>query len=313
MKRGALIAILFLRALAAPAQQPTAAPENPQDAPATTLKVDVKLVNVYVSVLDANGSPVAGLTRDNFRLAEDDEPQKIAVFDREAEQPLSIVLAIDTSLSTRKDIRLELESARRFVHTILRPVDRLSLYQFDEVVKEMVPFTADLKAIDRGIDGVRVGSATAVFDAVYLGSEALSGRRGRKVLVIVTDGGDTASQVDYLEARREALTAEALVYSVIIVPIASSAGRNTGGEHALIQLSKDTGGKYFYADTTARLDEVFHKIDEELRTQYLLGYYPSRRVSDSEFRRIEVKVTPPAGSGEMTARHRTGYFTNPSK
>ncbi len=135
MKRGALIAILFLRALAAPAQQPTAAPENPQDAPATTLKVDVKLVNVYVSVLDANGSPVAGLTRDNFRLAEDDEPQKIAVFDREAEQPLSIVLAIDTSLSTRKDIRLELESARRFVHTILRPVDRLSLYQFDEVVK----------------------------------------------------------------------------------------------------------------------------------------------------------------------------------
>jgi Ca-activated chloride channel homolog len=312
MKRGVFIYLLLLAVAAWPQQSPST-PDNPQDAPSTTLKVDVKLVNVYVSVLDANGSPVAGLTRDNFRLDEDDEQQKIAVFDREAEQPLSIVLAIDTSLSTRKDIHLELDSARRFVHSIMRPVDKLALYQFDEVVKELVPFTADVKAIDRGIDSVRVGSATALYDAVYLGSESLNGRRGRKVIVVVTDGGDTASQVNYIAARREALTAEAIVYSVIIVPIASSAGRNTGGEHALIQMSHDTGGKYFYAGSPGQLDEVFRKIDEELRTQYLLAYYPSRRVSDSEFRRIDVKVTPPTGGSEMTARYRTGYFTNPSK
>ena len=114
-------------------------------------------------------------------------------------------------------------------------------------------------------------------------------------MVLITDGGDTISKVDYKEALRAAEEAEAIVYSIIIVPIESSAGRETGGEHALIQLSEDTGGKYYYATSIAQLDEAFRKISDELRTQYLLAYYPSQRTSFSEFRRIEVKVTRRAG------------------
>ena len=326
-----LVLALSLLALPAPApgQSSTAAgtasvPRPPQTSPALvgpparpaddtlpTFKVDVKLVNVFVTVLDAQGAPVGDLQQGNFGLFEDGHPEQIAIFDRESQLPLSIVLAVDTSLSTRKDLRLELESARRFARSIMRPVDAMSLYEFSEIVREVVPFTPDLKRIDRGIGDIRSGAATAMYDAVYLASEALERRRDRKVLVIITDGGDTVSKVNYQEALRAAQQAEAIVYSIIIVPIPASAGRDTGGEHALIQLSLDTGGKYYYADSLDRLDAAFDRISQELRTQYLLAYYPSRRVADSDFRRIEVRVSPnQANEGPLTARYRTGYYTS---
>jgi Ca-activated chloride channel family protein len=305
------VVFLLFVPLSASAQQK---PE--QTDPQTTLRVNVKLVNVFATVLDSRGAPVGSLTKDNFTVEEDGYPQSISHFERESDLPLSIVLAIDTSLSTRKDLRLEIESARRFIHSILRPRDKVMIMAFDTEVREISRFTSDLHTLDRGLDTVRAGGATALYDAVYLASDALQNRDGRKVLVIVTDGGDTVSSTTYQQALREAVQSEALVYSVIDVPIVSSAGRDTGGEHALIQLSHDTGGRYFYAANGADLDHVFKKIDEELRTQYLLGYYPTRRVADSDFRRISVAVTPPRGDerpGPLTVRSRSGYYTMPSK
>lgn len=295
------LAVLILMALT------LAAPARGQQS-AGTLRVNVKLVNVFCTVTDAQGAPVAGLTKGDFHVFEDGEPQKIAIFDRESELPLSIVLGLDASLSTHKDLRLELDSAKTFAHQILRPVDALSVYRFDENVDEVVPFTNDLKRIDRGLERMRTGAATALYDAVWLGSRALLKRQGRKVMVLITDGGDTASKLDYADALRAAEESEAIVYSIIIVPIEADAGRNTGGEHALIQLSRDTGGKYYYAKDPQQLDEVFRQIDEELRTQYLLAYYPSQRLSASEFRRIEVKIGGTGHEG-YTVRHRNGYYT----
>lgn len=277
--------------------------------PDTTFKVDVKLVNVFVTVTDSHGAPVGTLQKDNFLLKEEGKEQKIAIFDRESELPLSIVLAVDTSLSTRKDLPLELASARKFAHAIVRPQDGMALYKFAEEVNEIVPFTSDLRRIDNGIDRIRNGSATALYDAVYLGSQALGKRQGRKVMVVITDGGDTISQVNYQEALRAAQESEAIIYSIIIVPIEASAGRDTGGEHALIQISEDTGGKYYYATSLPQLDEAFRKISEELRTQYLVAYYPSQRYSDSEFRRIQVDLVNPPPGGPYQARHRAGYYT----
>jgi Ca-activated chloride channel family protein len=279
---------------------------------ASDIKVDVKLVNIFVTVTDEHGSPVGSLTKDNFQVFEDGHPQKISVFGKESELPLSIVLDIDTSLSTRKDLPLELGSARRFAHAIIRPVDALSLYDFSEVVSQDLPFTADLKAIDRAVDRVHTGAATALYDAVFLGAQALETRQGRKVLVVITDGGDTASQVNYQGALRAAQQAEAIVYSIIDVPIEASAGRDTGGEHALIQLSEDTGGKYYYASSIAQLDQAFRAISDELRTQYLLAYYPGQRLADSDFRRLEVKLTGVPEASNYKARHRTGYYTSKS-
>jgi Ca-activated chloride channel family protein len=278
----------------------------------STIKVDVKLVNVFVTVTDDHGAPVGGLMKDNFELLEDGAPQAISVFDKESALPLSIVMDIDTSLSTRKDLPLELTSARRFAHAILRPVDALCLYEFSETVDEVVPFTPDLKTIDRGIDRVHYGAATALYDAIYLSAQAVDRRQGRKVMVIITDGGDTVSRVDYKEAVRAAQEAEAIVYSIIVVPIEASAGRDLGGEHALIQISEDTGGKYFYATSVPQLDEAFRKISDELRTQYLLAYYPARHTSDSNFRRIQVKVNGTAAGAAYVVRHRAGYYTRKS-
>src|SRR3954468_13349545 len=289
-------------------QAPAAAER--QTEPPTTLKVDVNLVNVFVTVTDQHGSPIGGLKKDNFILQEDGHEQKISVFDRESAVPLSIALAIDTSLSTRRDLPLEQASAKKFAHEILRPVDALSVYAFSETVREATPgYTSDLKRIDESIDHMRVGAATALYDAIYLASRALDHRKGRKVIVLITDGGDTISSVDYKAAVRAAEEAEALVYSIIVVPIESSAGREVGGEHALIQLSEDTGGKYYYATSVAQLDEAFRKISDELRTQYLLAYYPSQRASFSEFRRIEVKVAGVPDSGAYHVRHRAGYYS----
>jgi Ca-activated chloride channel homolog len=298
---------------AKPAAHPPAKPseQGAEDA-SPTIKVAVKLVNVFVTVTDQHGAPVGGLNKENFQLSEDGTPQKIAVFDKESALPLSIVLDVDTSLSTRRDLPLELASARRFVHAILRPVDALSLYQFSEVVDEVTPFTSDLRTIDRSIDRVHLGSATALYDALYLSAQALERRHGRKVLVVITDGGDTVSQVSYKDALRQAQEAEALVYSIIIVPIEASAGRDTGGEHALIQLSEDTGGRYFYATSAPQMDSAFRQISDELRTQYLLAYYPAKRFSDSDFRRIQVDLAGAPGTEPLKVRYRTGYYTTKS-
>ena len=295
--------------------QPSPAPQKSgkterQSEPTTTLRVDVNLVNVFVTVTDAHGAPIGGLTKENFILKEDDHDEKIAVFDKESVLPLSIALALDTSLSTHHDLPLEQSSAKRFAHAILRPIDGLSVYGFNENVREATHgFTSDQKSIDEGIDHIRPGAATALYDAIYLVSRALDHRKGRKVVVLITDGGDTFSKTSYTEAVRAAVEAEAIVYSIIIVPIESSAGRETGGEHALIQLSDDTGGKYYYATSTAQLDDAFRKISDELRTQYLLAYYPSQRTSFSEFRRIEVKVAGAPDAAGYRVRHRAGYYT----
>jgi Ca-activated chloride channel homolog len=307
MRKSATLILVWLACAASQAQQPP--PSNRSKEAPPTLKVDVKLVNVYVTVTDAHGGPVAGLKKENFTVQEDGRDQTISVFDKESAVPLSIALAIDTSLSTRHDLPLEQASAKRFARAILRPVDALSVFGFNETVLQSTSYTSDLKRIDDAIDHIRLGAATALFDAVYLASRSLDRRQGRKVLVLITDGGDTVSKVDYKEAVRAAEEAEGTVYSIIVVPIENSAGRETGGEHALIQISEDTGGRYYYATSMSQLDDAFRQISDELRTQYLLAYYASQRTSNFQFRRIQVNVSGPPDSQNYRVRHRAGYYT----
>src|SRR5579885_1923319 len=161
------------------------------------IRVDVHLVNVFVNVTDANGSPVGGLTKDDFTIAEDGHPQKIAVFERQSEMPLSLVLAIDTSGSVNKDLAIEKRAAHAFVHSLLRPVDRLDLIDFSSDVREVVPFTNKLNRIDWGIDNLATGPATALYSAVYLSAQNLASQPGRKVLILISDGGNTVKGTDY--------------------------------------------------------------------------------------------------------------------
>jgi Ca-activated chloride channel family protein len=284
-----------------------------KDDPGFLLKVNVRLVNVFTNVTDATGAIVGGLTKEDFAVTEDGRPQRIAVFERQSELPLSMVLAIDTSGSVHKDLPLEQEAAKKFVHALLRGQDQISLLEFSTEVRQVVPFTNQASRIDRGLASLRGGPATALYDAIYLASEnlakqAIAGKPGRKVLVLVTDGGDTANTVTYAEALEKALRGEVMVYSIIDVPIEASAGRDTGGEHALITLSEQTGGKYFYANAGG-LDKAFAQVSEDLRTQYLLGYYPANQRPGLDFHRIHVAV-PRAAAEAFDIRYRTGYYAD---
>jgi Ca-activated chloride channel family protein len=275
--------------------------------------VNVKLVNVFTNVTDATGAIVGGLTKDDFAVTEDGRPQKIAVFERQSELPLNLVLAIDTSGSVRKDLPLEQEAAKKFVHALLRVQDQISLLEFATDVRQVVPFTNQPNRIDHGLANLHPGPATALYDAIYLASENLAkhtveGKPGRKVLVLVTDGGDTANTVTYAQALEQALRGEVMVYSIIDVPIEASAGRDTGGEHALITLAEQTGGKYFYANAGG-LDRAFAQVSEDLRTQYLLGYYPAKQPPGVTFHRIRVTV-PRAAENAFEIRYRTGYYAD---
>ena len=279
-----------------------------------TIKVETRLVNVALNVVDAHGSPVGGLGREDFAIFEDGKPQKIAVFEREASTPLSIVLAVDASETVLTSERLEKEAAKRFVNALLREQDELDLMEFSDVVRELVPFTNQKKRIEVGLNGIQRGEATALYDAVYLASERLAGTSAadgrRRVVVLITDGGDTVKGENYMRALEQAQRAGAMVYSIIIVPIYADAGRNTGGEHALIQMAQDTGGKYYYVVDPKDLEPAFRHVSDDLRTQYLLGYYAPRRGKDDSYRSIKVRLTNEALQGKYDLRYRAGYYAD---
>jgi Ca-activated chloride channel family protein len=279
-----------------------------------TIRVESRLVNVALNVVDAHGSPVGGFEKKDFLLFEDGKPQTIAVFEHEATSPLSIVLAIDSSETVLTSERLEREAAKHFVRAILREQDELDLMDFSDTVREIVPFTNQAKRIEQGLGQLEQGDETALYNAVYLASQRLgetSQQAGRRrVLVVISDGGDSIHGGEkYDDAIEEAQRANAMIYSIIIVPVEADAGRNTGGEHALIQMSEDTGGKYYYVVDPSDLEPAFRHVSDDLRTQYLLGYYAPESGGNA-FRRIRVSLTDGTGRDGYSLRYRTGYFAD---
>jgi Ca-activated chloride channel family protein len=287
-------------------------PQQSQEVP--TIRVETRLVNVALNVVDAKGAPVAGLTRDDFEVFEDGKPQKIAIFEKESSTPLSIVLAIDASESVLRDERLEKNAAKRFVNALLRDQDELDLMDFSDTVREIVSFTNQKKRIESGLGQIEHGDETALYDAIYLAADRLAATSAadgrRRVIVLITDGGDTKKGTRYAQAMEEAQRAAAMVYSIIIVPVAADAGRNTGGEHALIQMAEDTGGKYYYVEDPRDLEPAFAHVSDDLRTQYVIGYYAPQRGADSSFRRIKVRMKDEGLRGRYELRYRSGYYAD---
>ena len=303
--------VVTLALLPLPAQQAT------QDsAGVPVIRVETRLVNVPINVVDAHGVAVSDLSQDDFTVKEDGRTQKIALFEREASTPLSIVMAVDTSGSVFSQFKTERDAAKRFAEQILRPEDEMDLIAFSYQADEIVPYTSDPRRIDDGLKRLVKGDDTALYDAVYVASQRLTEAKAdatrRRILVLVTDGGDnsTKREIGYTKAIAEAQRAGAAIYPIIIVPIMADAGRNTGGEHALIQMAADTGGKYFYVTDRDDLKTAFAHLSDDLRTQYLLGYYAPKRGVDASFRRIDVTLKDPTKAAGMSLRARTGYYAD---
>ncbi len=303
----------FLAVGSAIAQQPNGPIVHGPTPADQTLRVQSRLVSVALNVVDEHGAPVAGLKAEDFELTEDAKPQTIAVFDAESTTPLQIVLAMDASESVFIDEKLEKDAAKSFVRSLIRPQDKLDLMDFADNVDELVAFTNDTKKIDAGLGRIIHGDATALYDAIYLAgqrlAEAQAAPGARKVIVMITDGENTTRHGSYDAALEQAERAGAMVYSLIVVPIAADAGRNTGGEHALIQMAQDTGGKYYYVEDKKDLGPAFAHVSDDLRTQYTVGYYaPERGVEMSGLRQIRLQLKDPELRKRYVLRYRMAYY-----
>ncbi|HEX4770930.1 MAG TPA: VWA domain-containing protein [Bryobacteraceae bacterium] len=282
---------------------PESAPEQP------TFAIRVNLVRLLVSVQDAAGAVISDLTRNDFDVYDSGVPQKLAVFERNTSLPLSVAILIDTSGSTMIDLHYEVESVLRFIPTLLdagNQEDTFALFSFNWRTNLEADYSRSAKRADRALHALKGEGGTSLYDAVYLASDTLQGREGRHVIVVVTDGGDTTSYKHYEDALNAAQHADVVMYPIVVVPIANDAGRNTGGEHALATLATATGGRIFYPEGFEKLDQAFKEILRDLRTQYLLAFYPDRvPATPGIFHSVAVQTH----RTDLHIRARSGYYT----
>ncbi|MBI4874436.1 MAG: VWA domain-containing protein [Acidobacteria bacterium] len=277
----------------------------PQD---PVIRVEVRLVRLLVTVKDAAGQLIGSLDKSDFHIQDTGVRQDLAVFERHTEQPLQISLLVDISASTAKDLRYETESVARFLKAVFRegnPGDEVALYAFNYNVTRRSGFTRRLERLERELKQLKAEGSTALYDAIYLAGRDLEERGGRHVMVVVTDGGDTDSAKRFQDALKAAHRADAVFYSILVMPILNDAGRNIGGENALATLAAGTGGRVFYPSLGPGLDQAFDEILKDLRTQYLLAFYP-RNVPPAKdgFHPLRISLSRPG----LRAVARNGYY-----
>jgi Ca-activated chloride channel family protein len=290
----------------APTSQPAADDSQDSTPQRGRIRVNVNLVNVLVSVLDEHNRPAPDLPRESFQLFEEGVEQKIDVFESETQLPLDLALMIDSSLSAHKEIAFEQEAAAHFIRQVLRPGDRLAVFAVGENVTLLEGFSDNVATLQAAVHRMPSDAGTSIYDAILLASRSLEhrGEDRRRVIILVTDAGETTSSSDFDAARKAAVRSGSLLYTIVIRPVKNESGRNTAGEHALETITDTMGGAMFYPDAAGELDGIFDRINRELRTQYRLGYYPNPRGPANTYRQIEVKVP-----GKYQVRHRKSYLT----
>ena len=278
----------------------------------TVIRVNVRLVRLLATVKDANGQLMANLNKGDFTVFDNGAKQEISVFERQTEQPLSIALLVDTSASTGIDLKYEIESVRKFLTALVvegNEQDALALYSFNWQVTQITKYTRRIVQLEDAVRRLKSEGGTSMYDAIYLGSRDLENRKGRHVLVVITDGGDTTSYKTFPQALEAAQLADLVIYPVLVMPIMNEAGRNIGGENALTALAAGTGGRVFTPSSSAELDRAFEDILRELRTQYLIGYYPKDvPLTKDRFHNLRVTVQPAPGAKSLRVITRSGYY-----
>ena len=307
---GAIAWCLLLSGWAA-AQTPQ---ENlPPDA-GTTLRVETTLVQIPVSVTDSVNRFVLGLQKEDFHLYEDGVEQEIAHFSGE-ETPLSVGLVFDESGSMDFKLKTAQAAANQLMKT-MNSNDEALLVVFSDSAQLAVGFTSQPEQIDAALTTAQSGGLTAMLDAVNLAlGEMKKAKNSRKAIVIVSDGGDNHSH--YRSAQIEALVREAdvQIYAMgVFDPIASLglAPEVISGPRLLSEIAAQTGGRAFAATATGDLPSIAARIAVELRNEYVLGYYPKNAAHDGKYRKVEIKVTQPAGVSPLKAHWRQGYYASGS-
>jgi VWFA-related protein len=309
-----------LAAQAPPAQAPST---NPSDLPAP-IKVDVDVVSILASVRDKRGGLIANLEKNDFSVLEDSKEQTVKYFTRETDLPLTIGLLVDVSGSQRNLIGIERNAATQFFSKVLRKKDEAFLISFGEEAELLQDYTSSARLLEEGLNHLQVSSGvgglhpgpvptigqprgTVLYDAVYLAAtEKLRGEVGRKVIILITDGVDQGSRLTRSQAVEAAQKADAVIYSIDYYDPSAYGpfGFGGGGEGELRRMSDETGGHVFKVDRKHPLDEIFQELQDEMRSQYAIGYTPTNDVKDGSYRRLDVRTS----NKDYKVQARKGYY-----
>ncbi len=290
------------------AAQPPAAAANTQN---SKIQVNVNLVNVLFTVTNKKKQLVAGLTKNDFEVFEDNKPQTITFFGQESNLPLRIGVLIDTSNSVRERLRFEKQAAIDFLNAVVRPgKDQAFVVAFDVEPQLLQDYTDDVSKLSDSIRQLQAGGGTGLFDALYFACKEKMIYSPtpqpylRRVLIVLSDGRDNQSQHSLDEALAMVQRGEAIVYAIST----NRSGTTQRGDQVLKYLAEQTGGRAFFPFQARDLASAFQKIAKELRSQYSLAYISTDKAHDGTFRRIRVK---PLEKG-LHVSARAGYFA-PSK
>lgn len=298
---------------------PEELPQNPpKKEEEDTIRINSDLVTVVTTISKKSPTVPLNLSREDFEILEDGVPQDIANFARDADQPLNLVMLFDCSLSVTQKFNFERKAASKFFERVIRPQDRAALFSVSTDVTVVQDFTNKMPLLLNGMKQLKAQGATSLYDAIYLASDYLKAAQGRRVIVIVSDGGDTTSNKGLLDALKNAQQSDVVVYSVYTGNFGFSQNlRDLAGERALETLATETGAELFRPKATPgtqgedtdeqslkELDLAFSSLAEQLRTQFILGFFSTNEKRDGAFRKLTVKVKKPG----FTARSRAGYY-----
>jgi VWFA-related protein len=295
----------------------------PDDQPAA-ISVDVAVVSVLTSVRDKRGGLVANLEQKDFTVLEDGKSQPIKYFNRETDLPLTIGLLVDVSRSQENLIGIERNAATQFFSKVLRKKDEAFLIGFGEESELLQDYTSSVKLLEEGLNQLRVSGGvgglhpgpvptasqprgTVLYDAAYLAAqEKLRGEVGRKVIVLITDGVDQGSKLTRNQAIEAAQKSDAVIYSIFYQDPSAYGpfGGGGGGEGELRKMSEETGGRVFKVDRRHSLEEAFQELQDEMRSQYSIGYTPTNDTKDGSYRHLEIRLA----NKDLKAQARKGYY-----
>jgi VWFA-related protein len=295
----------------------------------TPIKVDVDVVSLYCSVRNKQNSLVNTLEKSDFELAEDGKAQTIKYFGRETDIPLTIGLLVDVSASQRNLIEVERQAASSFFASVLKKKDLAFLISFgadSELLQDLTGTPRLLQEglgrlkLNAGFSGVNSGPVptmshargTVLFDAVYLAAhDMLSKEVGRKAIILITDGEDQGSTYNEKAAIEAAQKSDSIIYGILYVDRQFYGGFNMGysGSGVLKRMAEETGGRLFQVDRKNTLEKTFEQIQQEMRTQYLVGYTPSNGTKDGSYRKVDLRVH----DKELKVQVRKGYYALPNQ
>lgn len=293
------------------------------------IKVEVNIVNMFCAVRDKKGGLISNLSKDDFQLFEDGKPQPIKYFTRETDLPLTIGLLVDVSGSQVNLIDIEKRAATAFFQQVLKKKDVAFVISFGADSELLQDLTGSPRLLQEGLDRLRLNAGTGfgggpvptankprgtvLYDAVYLAAnDRLAKEVGRKVLVLITDGEDQGSSYSIKQAIEQAQKADTVIYSIYYVdPDFYNRGGGFsfggGGESYLKQMSEETGGRVFRVDRGHTLSDAFSQLQQEMRSQYAIGWTPSSDRKDGSYHKTDLKV----GDKNLKVQARKGYYAMP--